>query len=151
MDVPKPLPSHAWLLPPVSPCGFLSNTEASRAQGPHLLNPGSVQGEPLPCLLGAGPCLQTGAWKVGTTCLLAVSPAPHLPRNRQIPLPGGGSCLTGGRPQQKGWERQRVRSPQLHPRAWKWSWLGSRFSSKSEANAQKLQPYPLTEDGKMPV
>lgn len=34
---------------------------------------------------------------------------------------------------------------------WKQSWLGSRFSSKAEANAPKPQPYPLTEDGKVAV
>lgn len=39
----------------------------------------------------------------------------------------------------------------LNPLAWTWSWLGSRFPSKSEANALELQPYPLTEDGKVPV
>lgn len=58
--------------------------------------------------------------------------------------------LAGESLQQKG-DRTKGWGSQLHPQAWKRSWLGFRFPSKSEANAPERQPYPLTEDGEMPA
>lgn len=135
----------------LSLCGLRERRAGQRSPGPHLLYASGIQGEPLPCLPWG--CLLTSkTGKLNTHgmvrwgCFPSLSPA----QIGATPVPGEGSCLTGGSFQQKG-RKTKGSESRLHSLAWKWTWLGSRFPYKSEANVRKLQPYPLTEDGKMPV
>lgn len=82
----------------MSLCGLSERHGGLQNQGPRLLNAGSIQGEPLPCLplqgwhlvckLNIHGTVHWG-WKALTAYVLAVSPAPHLPRQGR-PL-----CLEG--------------------------------------------------------
>lgn len=86
-----------------------------------------------------------GGWKTGTSGLLAVSPALHLPtRGPDQELPGRREDPAEGRDDMG-------LGALLHPQVWKWSWPESRLSSKSEAKAPTRQPYPLTEYGNVPA
>lgn len=102
---------------------------------------------PQGCLLTSGPSSSLQRVEGGSCLPLGRLPSPSPTYMGQTPVPGGRVDQQEGGPSRKEGSHRRV--PWLCPLAWKWNWLESRFSSNSEANATMLQPYPLTEDGKV--
>lgn len=85
------------------------------------------------------------------TSLLVIFPPPFTcPFTGQTPVPGRGvaDLLQVGPTGEM--EDKELGAPAAPP-GMQMEMAGIRSLSKSETNAPKLQPYPLTEDGKVPV